>query len=80
VEPEARPDLVIKMNMGGGKTIVGLPVERSSLAEGASPAVYQVPDHYLADQVDSGGPSARDRGDGRRPSMDYARGRAILQP
>jgi replicative superfamily II helicase len=39
------------MNTGGGKTAVGLLVAQSSLAEGAGPAVYLVPDHYLADQV-----------------------------
>ena len=66
------------MNTGGGKTVVGLLVAQSSLAEGAGPAVYLVPDHYLADQVMA---EARRLGiavtDNAR-DMDYARGRAIL--
>jgi hypothetical protein len=71
-------DLVIKMNTGGGKTIVGLLVAQSSLAEGAGPAVYLAPDHYLVDQVVA---EARRLGiavttDPR--DMAYARGRAIL--
>jgi len=71
-------DLVIKMNTGGGKTIVGLLVAQSSLAEGTGPAVYLVPDHYLVEQVVS---EARRLGiavttDPR--DMAYARGRAIL--
>lgn len=71
-------DLVIKMNTGGGKTVVGLLVAQSSLAEGAGPAAYLVPDHYLAAQVRA---EARRLGiavtDNAR-DMDYARGRAIL--
>ena len=71
-------DLVIKMNTGGGKTIVGLLVAQSSLAEGVGPAAYLVPDHYLADQVMA---EARRLGiavtDSAR-DMGYARGRAIL--
>lgn len=71
-------DLVIKMNTGGGKTIVGLLVAQSSLAQGEGPAAYLTPDHYLADQVMA---EARRLGiavtDNAR-DMDYARGRAIL--
>lgn len=45
------PDLVIKMNTGGGKTVVGLLQLKSSLNEGVGPATYVVPDRYLAEQV-----------------------------
>ena len=45
------PDLVIKMNTGGGKTVVGLLALASSLNENAGPALYLTPDKYLADQV-----------------------------
>jgi tetratricopeptide (TPR) repeat protein len=45
------PDLVIKMNTGGGKTVVGLLLLKSSLNEGVGPAAYIVPDNYLAEQV-----------------------------
>lgn len=44
-------DLVIKMNTGGGKTVVGLVVLKSCLNEGHGPAVYVTPDKYLASQV-----------------------------
>ena len=44
-------DLVIKVNTGGGKTIVGLLVLQASLNEGVGPALYVAPDPYLVGQV-----------------------------
>ena len=44
-------DIVIKMNTGGGKTVVGLVLLKSCLNEGKGPAVYVAPDKYLAKQV-----------------------------
>lgn len=44
-------DIVIKMNTGGGKTVVGLLTLKSSLNENVGPAVYLSPDNYLAEQV-----------------------------
>ncbi len=44
-------DLVIKMNTGGGKTVVGLLMLKSCLNEKIGPAVYVVPDNFLASQV-----------------------------
>jgi Type III restriction enzyme, res subunit/Helicase C-terminal domain len=44
-------DLVVKMNTGSGKTIVGLLILKSCLNEGKGPAVYIVPDNYLIRQV-----------------------------
>lgn len=44
-------DLVIKMNTGGGKTIVGLLLLQSSIQEGIIPAVYVVPNNMLAAQA-----------------------------
>jgi len=44
-------DLVIKMNTGAGKTVVGLLILKSSLNEGVGPVVYVSPDIYLAGQV-----------------------------
>jgi Type III restriction enzyme, res subunit len=44
-------DNTIKMNTGGGKTVVGLLLLQSSLNEGIRPAVYVTPDNYLAEQV-----------------------------
>lgn len=44
-------DLVVKMNTGGGKTVVGLLTLKSCLNERVGPAVYVAPDHFLASQV-----------------------------
>lgn len=43
--------LVIKMNTGSGKTVVGLLILKSCLNEGKSPAAYFCPDNYLVQQV-----------------------------
>jgi hypothetical protein len=43
--------LVIKMNTGSGKTVVGLLLLKSCLNEGRAPAVYVCPDKYLVKQV-----------------------------
>lgn len=72
------PDTVIKMNTGGGKTVVGLLVLKSCLNDGQGPAVYVCPDHYLCEQVLL---EARELGiettiDPRSPH--YMNGRAIL--
>ena len=39
------------MNTGGGKTVVGLLIAKSCVAEGEGPVAYLVPDQYLVDQV-----------------------------
>ncbi len=44
-------NVIIKMNTGSGKTVVGLTILQSSLNEGKGPAVYIVPDNYLVQQV-----------------------------
>ena len=43
--------LIIKMNTGSGKTVVGLLILKSCLNEGKFPAVYICPDKYLVKQV-----------------------------
>jgi hypothetical protein len=43
--------IVIKMNTGSGKTVVGLLLLKSCLNEGKGPAVYICPDKYLVQQV-----------------------------
>jgi hypothetical protein len=50
-ERRTESDLLVKMNTGGGKTVVGLIMLKSCLNEGVGPAVYLTPDKYLADQV-----------------------------
>lgn len=44
-------DVTIKMNTGSGKTLVGLLILASSLSEKLGPAIYVVPDNFLARQV-----------------------------
>ena len=46
-----KKDLVLKMNTGSGKTVVGLLILKSCLNESKSPSVYISPDPYLANQA-----------------------------
>jgi replicative superfamily II helicase len=45
------PDMVVKLNVGSGKTLVGLLLLQSSLNEGIRPAICIAPDKQLVDQV-----------------------------
>lgn len=44
-------DNVIKLNVGSGKTLVGLLLLQSSINEGKGPALYVTPDSQLSEQV-----------------------------
>lgn len=44
-------DTIIKLNVGSGKTLVGLLLLESSLNEGKGPALYICPDNQLVSQV-----------------------------
>jgi len=71
-------NIIIKMNTGGGKTVVGLIILKSSLNENIGPAVYVVPDNFLVDQVINeanalGIPVTTDE-----RSFDFISGRSIL--
>lgn len=77
-ERRADRDVVIKMNTGGGKTVVGLLILRSCLNENVGPAVYLAPDPHLAEQVAE---EARLLGieiTNEPDSMRFRRGQAIL--
>ncbi len=50
-ERREETDLVIKMNTGSGKTVVGLIALKSCLNEGVGPVAYIVPDKPLTAQV-----------------------------
>lgn len=50
-EDRDRRDSVIKLNVGSGKTLVGLLILQSCLNEGIGPAVYVCPDNLLVEQV-----------------------------
>lgn len=71
-------DLVLKMNTGAGKTVVGLLVLQSCLNEKKGPVVYVAPDHFLCGQVcfeagQLGIPVVTDYND-----LQFKRGEAIL--
>lgn len=44
-------NVILKMNTGSGKTVVGLMILQSCLNEGRGPAIYAVPDNFLVEQV-----------------------------
>jgi len=46
-----KEDVIVKMNTGSGKTLVGLLMLQSSLNEGIGPALYLCPTHQLVAQV-----------------------------
>lgn len=71
-------DLVIKMNTGGGKTLVGLLIARSWLNEGIRPVAYLVPDEFLTAQVmdEASRVGIATTNDPRAP--EYQQGRAVL--
>jgi len=50
-EDREKRDSVIKLNVGSGKTLVGLLLLQSSLNEGRGPALYVAPDKQLSQQV-----------------------------
>jgi Helicase C-terminal domain/Type III restriction enzyme, res subunit len=71
-------DTIIKMNTGGGKTIVGLLLLKSCLNEGVAPAIYVAPDHYLCSQVEKEAYDLGLRTTSDPRSADFQAGRAIL--
>jgi hypothetical protein len=71
-------DVVIKMNTGGGKTVVGLLALKSCINEGAGPAVYVAADHYLCSQVASEASSLGLAVVTEPRSLDFQTGRAVL--
>ena len=77
-ESRNNKNTLIKMNTGSGKTVIGLLMLKSCLAEGKKPAVYIVPDNYLVGQVQE---EARKLGIETTTQDDdvaFIRGRSIL--
>lgn len=50
-EKREEKNIILKMNTGSGKTVVGLVMLQSCLNENKGPAIYVVPDKYLVNQV-----------------------------
>ena len=71
-------DVVIKMNTGGGKTLVGLLVLKSCLNEGVGPAVYITPDKYLTQQVLAEAEALGVEAVDDPQSARFTRGKAVL--
>lgn len=64
-ERRDEPDLLIRVNTGGGKTIDGLVILQSYINEGIGPSLYVAPNDFLAGQVEDdatkiGIPTVRD--------------------
>lgn len=71
-------DLRIKMNTGGGKTVVGLLLLKSCLNEQRGPAVYVAPTPYLASQVVAEAAGLRIGVNQDPRAISVARGKDIL--
>ena len=77
---EKRDDknIVLKMNTGSGKTVVGLLILKSSLNEKKAPAVYVVPDNFLAQQVEEEAKLLGIPTTTNEKSVNFIRGKEIL--
>ena len=71
-------DLTIKMNTGGGKTVVGLLCLQSSLNENVKPAVYITPDSFLVEQVLAEARALGISATENEKDPDFMAGRSIL--
>lgn len=71
-------DLTVKMNTGGGKTVVGLLCLQSSLNENVKPAVYITPDNFLVSQVLQEAKALGISATEDEKAPDFLAGRAIL--
>lgn len=77
-EKRNEKDLIIKMNTGSGKTVVGLLILKSCIEEKKGPAIYVVPTQYLVKQViDEANKLGLDVTDNYN-SPEFLRGKAIL--
>ena len=71
-------DLTIKMNTGGGKTVVGLLCLQGSLNENIKPAVYITPDNFLVTQVLAEAAALGIAATDDEKNLDFLAGRSIL--
>lgn len=71
-------DLILKMNTGSGKTVVGLIILQSSLHESVGPALYLVPDKHLQRQVISTATALGIRTTTEPNDQGFRRGESIL--
>lgn len=71
-------DIVLRMNTGSGKTVVGLIILKSCLNESKGPAVYITPDQYLVKQVLAEASELGLEVTDDKDSLRFRRGKAIL--
>jgi tetratricopeptide (TPR) repeat protein len=71
-------NIILKMNTGSGKTVVGLLILKSSLNEKKVPAVYVVPDKFLVKQVINEAKSLGIAVTTDENSTNFRRGKEIL--
>jgi hypothetical protein len=71
-------NIILKMNTGSGKTVVGLLILKSSLNENKFPAVYVVPDNFLVNQVVTEAKSLGIAVTTDNRSINFIRGKEIL--
>ncbi|MGJ9463923.1 DEAD/DEAH box helicase family protein [Actinotignum sp. GS-2025e] len=71
-------DLLIKMNTGAGKTLVGLLIARSWLNEGIRPVAYLVPNRFLIRQVQAEAQQLGIEVAENINSSEYQQGNAVL--
>jgi len=71
-------NIVLKMNTGSGKTVVGLLLLKSSLNEKKGPAVYVVPDNFLVQQVEEEAKLLGISTTTNEKSVNFIRGKEIL--
>ena len=71
-------NIIIKMNTGSGKTLVGLLILQSSLNERKGPAVYVVPDKYLVNQVITVANALGIKATDDREDFSYSNNKSIL--
>ena len=71
-------DIIIKMNTGSGKTVVGLLILKSCLEENKGPAIYVVPSNYLVKQVINEAKKLGINATESEDSPDFLRGKSIL--
>ncbi len=71
-------NIVLKMNTGSGKTVVGLLILKSSLNEKKAPAVYVVPDNFLVQQVEEEAKLLGIPTTTNEKSINFIRGKEIL--
>lgn len=77
-ERRTEKDVVLKMNTGAGKTVVGLLLLKSCLNEKLGPAAYFAPDNYLVGQAMAEAKALGVDVTDDPASGDFLRGRATL--